>query len=251
MKRLLNILFLYNLLFLSHAYCGEFASEDLPEHIRFDENPDEKRDPQLIQDFPELKKFLFRPPKAPIYIGIGVSPLGIMGSKLFFGLNLFQAHYITSFWDIEIFSASLGQASSSKKFANSQHFYARTSPKIIVMNIFQTGTISVGPVGGLEFVNFSNIPVKKVDPDTNITTPDFEDMTTSGFFYGIMVSETFTMAKDRRFKMSQLIFKQRYDVKNTENGWRFDYQDDSINLAENQKEIAADTVFLLEFSYLF
>ncbi len=236
---------------MNFVYAGEYASEEIPNHLRFEENADEKKDAQLIQDFPELKKFLYQPPKAPIYIGVGVSPLGIMGSKLFTGINLFQAHYISSFWDVEIFSATVGQARSNKNFANSNHFFARTSPKIIVMNIFQTGTVSVGPVAGLEFVSFPKIPVKKRQPDTNQITPDFEDLTSSGYFYGFMVSETFILAKDRRFKMNQTIFKQSYDVKKTERGWIFDYQDSSIALTDNQKEIQADTVFMLEFAYLF
>ena len=249
-KLILLIVFLF-LQRICLTTAGEFASEEIPEHMRFEENADEKKDAQLIQDFPELKKFLYQPPKAPIYIGVGVNPLGIMGSKLFVGINLFQAHYLTSFWDVEIFSATIGQSRSNKNFASSRHFFARTSPKIIVMNIFQTGTVSIGPVAGMEFVSFPQIPVKKRQPDTNQITPDFEDLTTSGFFYGFMVSETFTLAKDRRFKMSQTIFKQSYDVKKTDQGWVFDYQDSSIGLTENQKEIQADTVFMLEFAYLF
>jgi hypothetical protein len=246
------LMFLGLMISWDKVHAGEFASEEVPEHMRFEENADEKKDAQIIQDFPELKKFLYQPPKAPVYIGIGVTPLGIMGSKLYFGLNLFQAHYLTSFWDIELLSVSIGQATSNKDFANSRHFYARTSPKIVVMNIFQTGTISIGPMAGVEFVSFSQIPVKKINPNnTSEITPQYEDLTTSGFFYGLQVSETFTLAKDRRFKMNQVIFKQSYDVDKSEYGWTFDYQDPSLALAANKKEFAASTVFLLEFSYLF
>ena len=244
---------LYLLFFTLNVYSAEYANEEV-ENERFSENRDEIKESPLILEYPELKKFLYVPPKAPIYVGLGVAPISLMGSKLFFNFSLFQVHYITDTWDIEIFSASIGQAKSDKTFANSRHFTARTSPKYSFMNIFETGKVSAGPVLGMEYVQFGGIPTKKYRGE--FTTDKYEDLTTKGYIYGFALSETFTLHKDRKFKITQMFYKQSYSVREAEYGWKYRPEADKdgpviLDGAENEDEIAPKTVFLIEFAYLY
>jgi hypothetical protein len=241
------------LFFSSAALSAEYSSDETS--ARFSEVKDELKDSPFITDYPELKKFLYVPPKAPVYVGLGLAPVGLMGSKLLFSMSLFQVHLITDNWDWEIFSASIGQVKSDKAFANSKHFTAWTSPKYNLLHIFDNGMLSVGPLVGLEYVSFSEIQVRKIRYRGNgqaITTVDTEDMTTGGYIYGISLSETFTLEKDRKFKLSQIFYKQTYSVTEPGRGWTFDYNDPTIiNNQDNKDEISPSTVFLLEFAFLF
>lgn len=228
---------------------AEYANEEV-ENERFSENSNEQKESPVILEYPELKKFLYIPPKAPIYVGLGAAPISLMGSKLFFNVSLFQVHYISDPWDIEIFSASIGQAKSDKEFANSRHFTGRFSPKYSFMDIFDTGRVSAGIVLGMEYVQFNSIPTKKARG--GLTTDKFEDLTTSGYIYGLVLSQTFTMAKDRKFKVSQMFYKQNYNVREAEYGWAFQPQDVNIlDNSTNEDEISKKSVFLIEFAFLF
>jgi hypothetical protein len=220
------------------------------ENERFSENQFEQKESPVILEYPELKKFLYIPPKAPVYIGIGVAPISLMGSKLYFSLSLFQVHYMDDIWDIEIFSASIGQARSDKSFANSRHFTGRFSPKYIFMDIFDTGKVSIGPLIGMEYAQFSSIQSTKRKGSEVTVTP--EDLTTGGYIYGFSLSQTFTLSKDRKFKISQMFYRQTYNIKENEDGWENVPQDDGIfDGAANEDEISKKNVFLIEFSFLF
>lgn len=228
---------------------AEYANEEV-ENERFSENRFEQKESPIILEYPELKKFLYIPPKASVYVGLGVAPISLMGSKLFFSMSLFQVHFINDDWDIEIFSASIGQARSDKSFANSRHFTGRFSPKYIFMNIFDTGKVSVGPMIGMEYVQFSSVQTKKVKD--GFTTDKYEDLTASGYIYGISFSQTFTLSKDRKFKISEMFYKQTYNVKDGEYGWVYDPQDDAVfDGGPNQDEISKKSVFMIEFAFLF
>ncbi len=244
-----NILSLCLFLTLANvAFAAEYANEEV-ENERFSENQFEQKESPVILEYPELKKFLYTPPKAPVYIGLGVAPISLMGSKLYFSMSLFQVHYMSDKWDIEIFSASIGQARSDKAFANSRHFTARTSPKYIFMDIFDTGKVSFGPVLGMEYVQFSSIQAKKKKV---LTSQSYEDLTTGGYIYGFSLSQTFTLSKDRKFKISQIFYKQTYNVKKNEYGWENLPQDPTVfDGAANEDEISKKSVFLIEFSFLF
>jgi len=244
-KRIIFVFVFYSYSVLAAEYAEEYNTD-----LRFSEVKEEVKDSQLIQDYPELKKFLYVPPKAPIYIGLGASPISLMGSKLYFSFNLFQVHYLSDYWDIEIFSASIGQAKSDKGFANSRHFTARTSPKFVFFHIFDTGRVSVGPLFGMEYVTFPSIEVKKCR--NNICTRDYEELTNSGYIIGGELSQTFTLRKDRRFKVTEVFYKQKYIVDKSERGWNYQPEDpDVFGVSENKKELEASTVFMIEFSYLF
>jgi hypothetical protein len=251
MRSLQHYFTLLVLVLIYHApiRAAEFANEEV-ENERFSENRFEQKESPVTLEYPELKKFLYIPPKAPVYVGLGAAPISLMGSKLFFNFSLFQVHYITDRWDIEIFSASIGQTKSDKAFANSRHFTGRFSPKYVFMDLFDTGKVSVGPLLGMEYVHFGSIPTKKAR--NGLTTPKYEDLTTSGYIYGLALSQTFTLAKDRKFKVSQMFYKQTYNIKESEYGWQFQPQDSNIlDGAANQDEIAKKTVFLIDFAFLF
>lgn len=247
----LKSIFYLHLILLSGVslFAAEYAQEDTVQ-ARFSEHKEEVKDSPLILQFPELKKFLYIPPKASVYIGLGIAPISLMNSKLFFSFNLFQAHYLTENWDWEILSASLGMTRSDKDFANSRHFTLRTSPKYVFMNLFDTGKVSIGPVVGIEYVEFPEIEVRKCR--NNRCTPDYENLTTSGAIYGVSLSQTFLMKKDRRFKITEMYYKQNYDVTSSESGWDYDPLNSTIfSNSSNKDEIVADSVFLIEFSFLF
>lgn len=247
LKNILSIFFF--LVVGATTYAAEYANEEV-ENERFSENQFEQKESPVILEYPELKKFLYVPPKAPIYIGLGVAPISLMGSKLYFSISLFQVHYMDDNWDIEIFSASIGQARSDKTFANSRHFTGRFSPKYIFMNIFDTGKVSFGPLVGMEYVQFGSIQAKKSRGTVTTQTP--EDLTTGGYIYGFSLSETFTLSKDRRFKISQMFYKQTYNIKENEYGWNNVPVDGSIfDGAANEDEISKKSVFLIEFAFLF
>jgi hypothetical protein len=228
---------------------AEYANEEV-ENERFSENRFEQKESPVILEYPELKKFLYVPPKAPVYIGLGVAPISLMGSKLFFNLSLFQVHYMNDNWDIELFSASIGQSRSDKSYANSRHFTGRFSPKYIFMNIFDTGKVSIGPLIGMEYAQFSEIPVRKARGAAR--TPKYEDLTTGGYIYGFTLSQTFTLSKDRKFKISQMFYKQTFNIRENEYGWTNEPRDGNVfDGGANEEEISKKNVFLIEFAFLF
>lgn len=226
---------------------------------RFNQNNDEKQKSELVLQYPELEKFLFVPPKAPIYIGLGVSPLGLVGSKYLFSVNFFQAHYISGLWDIELLSANVGKIFSSNKFGDGTHFFARMSPKINVMEFLGTGRLSIGPLVGLELVEFNQVQVKinkDVTPpgqatEETLTTTNFVNLTTFGFVYGVSLSQTFDLPKGRKLKISEMYYVQNYDLDKTRYDWQYEYANSEVEEPENFQELKSDKVIMIEFSYLF
>ncbi len=83
----------------------------------------------LEDEFPNLKKFVFKEPTPSLYIGLGLSPISLMESKIFFTVNLYQLHYIKDNIDWEIISASYGRTLTQNPLAASNHFTFRTIPK--------------------------------------------------------------------------------------------------------------------------
>jgi len=246
LRKLVAISYLFT---LAVAWSAEYANEEV-ENERFSENQFEQKESPVILEYPELKKFLYIPPKASVYIGLGVAPISLMGSKLFFNLSLFQVHYMNDNWDIELFSASIGQSRSDKSYANSRHFTGRFSPKYIFMNIFDTGKVSIGPMIGMEYAQFSSIPVRKARGADR--TPKYEDLTTGGYIYGLTLSQTFTLSKDRKFKISQMFYKQTFNIRESEHGWTNEPQDGNVfDGGPNEEEISKKNVFLIEFAFLF
>ncbi len=245
MRFLLAIFLLFSCLLMA---------EDV-EYGRFSVNERDLEEDPLMTEFPELKKFQFTEPKSNLYLGIGASPIALIGSKVFVSTSLFQAHYISQYWDIELISASVGQVITSNDFADSRHFTLRFAPKFIFMNIFETGTVSFGPMIGYESVRFPSIQAKKVKAIPAVGPDPFEtqydEFSTAGFIFGAVLSQTFTLRKDRKFKVSQFFYSQSYDVDRTAFDWRYQFQDERVNDPANKQEIVADSVFMLEFAYLF
>jgi hypothetical protein len=249
MKNVLTILFFFVISF--NPLVSRAQEEE--SYQRFDVNKDDVKEDPLMKEYPELKKFRFEEPKAGIYLGVGASPIAMIGSKIMFSVNLFQVHYMSKLWDIEILSASIGQVITSNEFADSKHFTLKFSPKFILMNIFETGTLSIGPVIGYEAVKFPSIKARKTRPGSNgePLSTKYDVLTGSGMIFGGVMSETFSLRKGRKFKVSQYFYTQNYDVRATNKGLKYEYENPSVSTPENLAEIEADSVFLLDFAYLF
>ena len=52
----------------------------------------------IVQDYPNLKKYIYEEPDSHVRIGFGLSPFGIMRSQLSVGASLFQFHWIIRGW---------------------------------------------------------------------------------------------------------------------------------------------------------
>ncbi|OFZ39868.1 MAG: hypothetical protein A2504_17570 [Bdellovibrionales bacterium RIFOXYD12_FULL_39_22] len=200
----------------------------------------------FLTQYPHLKKFLYLEPSPHLFLGLGLSPLGLVQSKVYFSANLFQLHFIENNWDFEIFSASIGKTSAQSSSAQSDHFTIRSSPKYKIY-----GVVSAGPVIGLEFVRFPNLQSRLYKGGW--TTP-LETFSTSGSFYGLAISENIDIGDHYILKISQLLYKQGYSIKKTHNNWQYLLFDSNSYELEDEEIVAAispDTVFMLEFSILF
>lgn len=204
---------------------------------------------QFTKDYPSLEKFIFEPPKSNFFLGYGFVPIGVIDKKTYFAVNMFQLHYITSLWDHEIFSFSLGKISSNNKFAEANNFVVRTIPKINVLTLFKDVQISLGPILGYEYIKFNNVKtqLRKNDYVTNK-----DDLSSGAFITGLALTETFNY-KGNKIKVSQMMIKQNYSIKKVNYGWTHDYSDTSpeAESEENQSVMKANTIYMIEVSYLF
>ena len=196
----------------------------------------------FLEEFPNLKDFVFNEPTSSTYFGLGLSPISIMNSKLYVAANLFQIHWINDRFDIEIFSASIGSTINSEDYSSSKHFTFRTIPKYRIFSF-----ISIGPLLGFEFVRFSNITAR-LYKDRYVTPYDV--FSSNGLIYGLGISETIDQKNNRKIKISQNIYKQTYSTTNTNNGWTYLYQNPELAVEANKDKIAAGIVIMLEISYL-
>jgi hypothetical protein len=195
----------------------------------------------LVEEFPSLKKYTFREKESTLYLGFGISPLSLLGNQLFFTADIFELHFIRSYFDLELVNASFGVSLASNSSMNSKHFTFRTSPKYRV-----TPTISVGPMVGWEFVSFPGVTDQLYK--NNFSAPD-EPFSSQGFVFGGEANENFSIGSDYFLKVSQLVYKQTYSVTQTPDGWTYLFDDP--NLQANPNTIGPGWVFMLEFSLLY
>ena len=196
----------------------------------------------FLEEFPNLKDFVFNEPTSNTYFGLGLSPISIMNSKLYVAANLFQIHWINDRFDMEIFSASIGSTINSEDYSSSKHFTFRTIPKYRIFSF-----VSIGPLLGFEFVRFSNISAR-LYKDRYVTPYDV--FSSNGLIYGLGISETIDQKNNRKIKISQNIYKQTYSTTTTNNGWTYLYQNPELAVESNKDKISAGIVIMLEISYL-
>jgi hypothetical protein len=209
--------------------------------------------PTIIQ-YPSLKKFLFKPPESNFRFGVGMAPLGLMGSKFLFSLSLFQLHYMTDRWDFEVISASIGKAFSNNEFANTTSFSLKSSPRVKLFSFFETGVFSIGPLLGMEVVRFDDVEVtikKNIGGNNFITTTNPVNLSTFGFIYGVSLSQTFKLKSGNQFKVNEVFYSQNYDISKTRFDWEYNFQDQTVTDPENIQELEKSSVFMIEFSYIY
>ena len=195
----------------------------------------------FLDEAPSLKKFVFTEPEPVFYLGFGVSPLAIMRSKVGFSANIFQLHWLGEWMDWEIFSASFGMTLTESQTQRSRQFTFRTVPKLRV-----TSFLSVGPMLGVEFISFPDLPSQLYR--NGFATPS-EPFSSKGLVYGAAVSETFAVGEKYLFKANQVVYRQSYSTSQADNNWSYIYADPALN--KDQSLLSPSTVFMLEFSVLY
>ena len=200
-------------------------------------------DESILKTYPNLQKFLFAERKSNLYFGFGLSPMTIMSNRIGFSANLFQIHYINEPWDLELFSASFGITFAQADYAKTRYFMFRTAPKYRVFK-----NISIGPLAGLEFVNFPDLNSRLNSND--YFTP-IEPFSTWGFIYGLTMSETFSVGSNHLLKINEMFYWENYPYLQTSDGWKYYFTDPNNPTTQpDVTQIQPSTVFVLEISFL-
>jgi hypothetical protein len=195
----------------------------------------------FLESFPELRPLVFEEPSSPMRLGIGGSPLGIMKHKVFMSASFFQAHWIDRRLDAELVNLSFGMTQARSSYAASQHFTARTVPKIRVNEVF-----SVGPLLGYEWVSFPDEDARLMK---NRWHTPWEPFSSRGMIYGALLAETFPWGK-HQIRVSQVYYQQTYPTTDAGDGWKSHYASDELEADPEKEEIKADQVFGIEFAVL-
>jgi hypothetical protein len=195
----------------------------------------------IVDTFPSLQKHVYSEKASNTYIGFGISPITIVNSKIGFSANIFQLHWIKNRYDFEIFSASYGLTMGQSSTSSNQFFVLRTAPKIRLF-----GSISIGPVLGLEFVNFSNL---QAELNKNNQFTPMQPFSALGAIYGVNVSENFALDRSYTLKINQIVYNETYSYSGTNNGWNYYFNSSAINT--DPSPIKPSTVIVLEISLLY
>jgi hypothetical protein len=196
----------------------------------------------FLETFPHLKPYVYEEPKSGFFLGLGLSPVGILGNSMMFSANFFELHWIRDRYDVELLNASYAFTRAETSEFQSTHFTFRTSWKYRFF-----GPISAGPLIGYEYVSFPGIGARifqggKIQPSS-------EPFSSEGWIYGAMVSETFKYEKDYLIKINELAYEETYSTTHTAQGWTYIYDDQSIQ--QDNSKIKAGTVIMIEGSFLY
>lgn len=195
------------------------------------------------QEYPELKKFLFKEPKSDFLFGLGVSPIGIANNRFVLSVNFFEFHWRHEPFDVEIFKASFGFGYSQQSYAGSRTFTIRTSPKFTLFHF-----LSIGPLIGYEYVSFPD--VKSTLQYNQFATPT-EPFSSLGLIYGAAVSETFPFQNDYLLKITQTVFQETYSTTQAGNGWTYVFEEPSLQNDPARTQIKPSLVLMVDFSLLY
>ncbi len=197
----------------------------------------------FLQKFPNLKQYVFKPPKSGFYLGMGLSPIGFASNRYIFAADFFQVHYLTANWDIELLNASYAVTRAQSSEFESDDFTFRSAAKYRI-----TDTLSAGPLLGFEFVSFPKVGSHIVSPTTDLETKD-QPFSSHGLIYGAMVSETYPYKKNYYIQINEMAYQETYSTTKTAQNWIYLYDDPSIT--GNHNLIGAQLVYMLGFSFLY
>ena len=195
----------------------------------------------FLQSFPNLRKYVYKPPSSGFYLGLGVSPVGILRDRFVFSADFFSVHYIDHNWDWELLNASYGVTRAQPSELGSTSFIFRSTIKFRV-----TRVISGGPLIGYEYISFPQVGSRIYR--SPYATPD-EPFSSEGPIYGGMVSETYRLKKNYLLQISEIAFQETYSVTKTAQNWNYLYDDPILNA--NPQLIGASTVTMIEVSFLY
>lgn len=195
----------------------------------------------FLDDNPSLKQYVYQEPTTHFYFGFGASPVTVFHNRFGFDVSVFQIHYMSSKIDWEIFNAAFGFTLPDSTGISERTYTFRTVPK------WRLGkSLSVGPLLGYEFVSF---PTVTAYLEKGLFTPVSYPFSAGGPIYGFAISETFDAGSDYKFKINELGYMQNYSTTGTSNGWKYYYDQSSLN--GDQTPIAPGWVFSFEFSFLY
>lgn len=198
-------------------------------------------DQSFLGTYPQLKNYIYEEPPSGFYLGLGISPIGILRDQMMFSANFFELHWIKDRYDIEILNAAYAMTRAQTAEFQSTHFTFRAAPKYRIYNM-----LSVGPLIGYELVSFPGVGAKIFR--SPYIQPQSEPFSSRGWIYGTEFSETFHYGTNL-IKVSELAYQQTYSATSTAQGWTYRYDDAALQ--NDTSKIAAGTVFMVEFSFLF
>jgi hypothetical protein len=226
------------LIFSASASASE-SSVDLPDGVESKALPS---DASILKENPNLEKYVFSEPRSAVEIGFGLSPFGMIRDQMSISANLFQFHWVTTHLDWEVFSLSFAESLGGDDDSRSKQFTLRTVPKYRINQTF-----SIGPLLGYEFVSFPDLQSQLFNG--TLTTPQ-EAFSSRGVVYGGVLSETFPLNEDLKFKVNQVVYKETYSTTNAnEAGWTNQFSNPALN--QNTGPINPGTVIMFEFSLLY
>jgi hypothetical protein len=196
----------------------------------------------FLEEYPHLKEHIRQEPKSNVWVGIGLSPISILPSKVLHTFSPFQMHWTPSYFDWELIHSSVGFTSIVKEsYSGSLHFIFRTCPKL------RFGFLSFGPLAGYEFITFPGIQAKLTD---GVSETGFDTFSVKGPIFGGQISETMLLG-NFLLKFSQTYYKQFYSVTRTTNGWTYQFSDAAVSSDAGRLATQASDVFMFDVSILF
>lgn len=195
----------------------------------------------FLEKYPHLKNNLFAEPNSNLYLGFSIGLLGVLKDRMFFSANFFQVHYVSSFWDYEVFSASYGTTTANPSYVQSNHFIFRTIPKFRIND-----WLSLGPLLGYEFVSFPQI--KAVLYDGTYQTKS-EPFSSAGMIFGVGASQNFTTEAGTKLRLNEVVYKETYSTKDAGRGWAYLFDD--RDLRDDSTPIDAGVMFMVELGMMF
>lgn len=196
----------------------------------------------FLEAYPHLKNYLYNEPESGFYLGLGISPVGVVKNSMLFTANFFSLHYIQDSLDIEILNASYGFTRQQDTEFESTHYTFRTSPKWRFFGVF-----SVGPVAGYELVNFPNVGARVIRG--NLIQPQSEPFSANGWIFGGMLSQTFSYGKEYVLKLNEMFYQESYSTDPPKGGWTYIFDDQKVQY--NKDNISAARVIMIEINFLY
>lgn len=197
-------------------------------------------EPPFMESFPSLKSYLYKEPASNYFLGLGLSPVGVLKDRTVFTGDFFQLHYRSDLWDLLLFSASYGVTRAQVAIYQSNNFTFTTAAKMRIGQI-----LSLGLLAGYEFVNFPNLNATLVK--VPYQTP-LESFSSRGMIYGAIASQTFNY-RSYLLQISELGYQQTYSNVKTAEDWTYYYDNKAVRA--NPALVGPGFVAMIKVSLLF